>query len=160
MERITGKLDEFCPLKRTSEGIEISFDYERCADGSDLATWVCLTLPEGSTIRHIKRVIITSLNELTKERILRLFMWKGRQVWLSQENQFNYKAAYDLAVQTDGENLPVTFKFGNDERPFYYEFKTKSELEEFYLSMQKFINEQIAIGWAKKDSINWDDYKL
>ena len=87
-------------------------------------------------------------------------MWKGRQVWLSQENQFNYKAAYDLAVQTDGENLPVTFKFGNDERPFYYEFKTKSELEEFYLSMQKFINEQIAIGWAKKDSINWDDYKL
>ena len=38
-------------------------------------------------------------------------------VWLSSENQFNYKAAYDLAVQTGGATLPVTFKFGTDEVP-------------------------------------------
>lgn len=29
-------------------------------------------------------------------------------MWLSQENQYDYKAAYDLAFQTDGKTLPVS----------------------------------------------------
>jgi hypothetical protein len=53
-------------------------------------------------------------------------------VWLSSENQFNYKAAYDLAVQTGGATLPVTFKFGTDEVPQYREFVTLEELTDFY----------------------------
>ena len=28
-------------------------------------------------------------------------------IWLSSENQFNYKVAYDLALQTNGANLPI-----------------------------------------------------
>jgi hypothetical protein len=38
-------------------------------------------------------------------------------VWLSTENQFNYKAAFDLATQTGGKSLPVTFKFGSTNNP-------------------------------------------
>ena len=82
------------------------------------------------------------------------------QVWLSLENQFNYKAAYDLAVQTEGKNLPVVFKFGSIDSPTYYKFDTLEELTDFYTKAMKFINEQLTIGWTKKDSINWDDYKL
>ena len=50
-------------------------------------------------------------------------------VWLSTENQYNYKAAYDLAVQTGGETLPVTFKFGSDEQPEYHTFEKLDESE-------------------------------
>ena len=48
-------------------------------------------------------------NSQTDAAILSGFAYNGAHVWLSVENQYNYKAAYDLAVQTGGETLPVTF---------------------------------------------------
>ena len=39
-------------------------------------------------------------------------IWNNKRIWLSSENQFNYKVAYDLALQTNGANLPIIFKFG------------------------------------------------
>ena len=80
-------------------------------------------------------------------------------VWLSTENQFNYKAAYDLAVQTNGANLPQVFKFGSTENPEYYKFETVEELTDFYIKATTYINQCLAVGWAKKDSINWDEYQ-
>lgn len=80
-------------------------------------------------------------------------------MWLSSENQFNYKAAYDLAVQTNGANLPQVFKFGSTENPEYYKFETVEELTDFYTKATTYINQCLAVGWAKKDNINWDDYK-
>ena len=62
------------------------------------------------------------------EEIRSGFTYNGIPVWLSQENQFNYKSAYDLAVQTDGTSLPVRFKFGTDDEPVYYEFNTWDNL--------------------------------
>ena len=41
-------------------------------------------------------------NDERDEKIVSGFVWRDMQVWLSSENQFNYKAAYDLAVQTKG----------------------------------------------------------
>ena len=39
--------------------------------------------------------------------------------------------AYDLAVQTNGVSLPVTFKFGDNDNPVYYKFTTLEELTDF-----------------------------
>ncbi len=66
----------------------------------------------------VKALIMDWYNQKVDETILKGFSYEGVQVWLSRENQFNYKAAYDLAVQTNGATLPVVFKFGTDERPF------------------------------------------
>ena len=63
----------------------------------------------------IKSVITGWYNDQTDREILSGFVYEEMPVWLSGENQFNYKAAYDLAVQTGGATLPVTFKFGTDE---------------------------------------------
>jgi hypothetical protein len=82
------------------------------------------------------------------------------QVWLSSENQFNYKAAYDLAIQTNGANLPIKFKFGSTEDPIYYTFESIGDLQDFYISAMNFINTTLNEGWNKKDSINWEDYKI
>ena len=74
------------------------------------------------------------------------------------ENQFNYKAAYDLAVQTNGASLPVTFKFG-DSSPVYHTFNTLEEISDFYTSALSYVNNMLADGWAKKDSLDWSEYE-
>ena len=81
------------------------------------------------TLEEIKTTVLTSYNARIDEAIRSGFHWEETPVWLSAENQFNYKAAFDLAVQTDGANLPVVFKLGTDEKPVYREFTTVDELE-------------------------------
>jgi len=82
------------------------------------------------------------------------------KIWLSTENQFNYKAAYDLAVQTNGSNLPIVFKFGTTNSPIYYTFETLEDLTNFYTSAMSYINTTLVEGWKEKDNINWESYKI
>lgn len=111
-----------------------------------------------TTTRYIdKEVPIETVR--TDELILSGFIWKDMSVQLSSENQFNYKAAYNLAVQTNGANLPQVFKFGDTLNPIYYKFETVEDIADFYTKASTYINQVLAVGWAKKDNINWDDYK-
>lgn len=80
-------------------------------------------------------------------------------VWLSAENQANYKAAYDLAVQTQGESLPYKVKLGSEDAPVYREFSSLQDFKSFYLSVQKHINDTINDGWKRKDAIDWSRYQ-
>jgi hypothetical protein len=111
------------------------------------------------TLREVKNIVLKGYNAIVDETILNGFKWKGMPVWLSSENQFNYKAAYDLAFQTNGASLPTVFKFGTTEEPVYYKFDTLEELTDFYTKALTYINEQLAIGWYKKDSIDWSEYE-
>lgn len=111
------------------------------------------------TLSEVKNIVLNGYNAITDGKILSGFVWKDMPVWLSTENQFNYKAAYDLAFQTNGASLPTVFKFGTTENPIYYKFDTLEELSDFYIKAMTYINEQLAIGWAKKDSIDWSVYE-
>ena len=111
------------------------------------------------TLQEVKNIVLGGINQQTDEAILGGFKWKDMQVWLSSENQFNYKAAYDLAFQTNGATLPTVFKFGTTEEPIYYKFDNLEELTDFYTKALTYINEQLAIGWYKKDNVNWNDYE-
>lgn len=110
-------------------------------------------------LEEVKKVVLDWMNGQIDNDILSGFTWEGMAVWLSSENQFNYKAAYDLAVQTGGANLPVTFKFGTTEEPVYHEFKELSELTDFYVKAMKYINDTLAEGWTKKDAMEWGEYE-
>lgn len=112
------------------------------------------------TMQEIRSIIFEWINTQTDEKILSGFEWNGMPVWLSTENQFNYKAAYDLAVQTGGANLPTVFKFGDNDNPQYHKFETVEELTDFYMKAMTYINEQLAIGWTKKDTIDWEQYNI
>lgn len=111
------------------------------------------------TIDEIKSIIVAWYNAKIDEQILSGFVWNGLTVWLSSENQFNYKAAYDLAVQTGGANLPITFKFGTTNEPVYHTFTTVEELNGFYLSAMAYINNTLAVGWSEKDSFDYTPYE-
>lgn len=107
----------------------------------------------------IKNAILDAINKDTDYKIISGFQWRNMPVWLSTENQFNYKAAYDLAVISQGKSLPVVFKFGTTENPIYYTFDSLEEISDFYLSAMAYINNTLEEGWKAKDSINWDIYK-
>lgn len=112
------------------------------------------------TLAEIKSIVIGGINKQTDEAIITGLRWRDMQIWLSTENQFNYKAAYDLALQTNGNALPVVFKFGDEGNPQYFKFEDIETLQDFYFKAVEHINKQLAIGWNKKDSINWEEYKI
>lgn len=112
------------------------------------------------TLDEIKETIIAQINKNIDEKILCGLTWKDTPIWLSTENQFNYKAAYDLAVQTAGASLPVTFKFGTDDEPVYHTFENLDELQEFYTSVITHVQQTLADGWKEKDNINWSVFTL
>lgn len=110
--------------------------------------------PAKPTPQEVEEDIRKTINARTDEAILSGFAWRDMPVWLSQENQFNYKTAYDLAVQLDGANLPVTFKFGSDEAPVYHSFNSLADLREFYLGVTAHVTECIKAGWEEKNCVH------
>lgn len=118
-----------------------------------------LKFPYKPTLDIIKEVILGIENTKIDNEILSGYVWNDMSVWLSSENQFNYKAAYDLAIQTNGANLPVTFKFGTTEEPKYHEFSTIEDLTDFYTGAMNHVNTTLKEGWEKKDSIDWTEYE-
>lgn len=107
----------------------------------------------------IKNAILDAINKDVDQKILSGFVWKDMPVWLSTENQFNYKAAYDLAVMSQGKSLPVLFKFGTTENPIYHTFETLEDISDFYLSAMAYISKTLEDGWVMKDSIDWSEYE-
>lgn len=136
--------------KVNAEGVEIK---------TPLAVWQEHTFNHIPTLAEIKAIITDYYNKQIDQQILCGFVWNNMKVWLSTENQFNYKVAYDLAVQTGGATLPITFKFGDETEAVYHVFQTLDELTDFYLASINYVQSVLQEGWKKKDKINWNIYQ-
>lgn len=110
------------------------------------------------TVQECQNIILEWHNKRIDNEILSGFSWNGMSVWLSTENQFNYKAAFDLAVQTEGATLPVTFKFGSTLAPVYHEFTALEELTDFYTKAMAYVSTVLKAGWMRKEAIDWVPY--
>lgn len=108
------------------------------------------------TKAELKSDIDALINTEADGRILSGYEYGGETVWLSSENQFNYKAAYDLAVQTNGATLPVTVKTGDDEAPVYQTFDSVNALGEFYMGMLEHIQAAQRAAWKEKDGVDYE----
>ncbi len=109
---------------------------------------------------EVLEVLRNWYNAKTEGLIRTGFVWEKIPVWLSVENQVNYKAAFDLAVQTEGANLPVVFKFGTDEKPVYRTFATTDDLRDFYTAMVSYIQTTLEAGWKEKEAIDVGKYNV
>lgn len=159
-----GKEDIIEPVYKTNDDGTIYFNKEgKPVIVEYTQTSQCKVLLEtyrkGVNIEDIKNSVNSFYNENTKWKIISGFVWNGMNVWLSSENQFNYKAAYDLAVQSEGKSLPVVFKFGTTDNPVYHTFETLEDITDFYSSAITYINKTLADGWKKKDSLDWSEYE-
>ena len=168
MLRITHLKEKYVPLSQLASGrwkIHFGFTpyYEEDEDGNkvetQLGTWTEALVPFKPSLEQLKKLVLDAINKEVDEKILSGFVWKDMPIWLSTENQFNYKAAYDLAVMSQGQSLPVTFKFGTTESPVYYTFETLDDISDFYISAMAYINTTLAEGWKLKDSIDWSVYE-
>ena len=168
MLRITNLKSKFIPLSPMASGrwkLHFGFVpyYEVDEEGNkvetQLGTWTEALVPFKPSLEQLKKLVLDAINKEVDEKILSGFVWKDMHVWLSTENQFNYKAAYDLAVMSQGQSLPVTFKFGTTESPMYYTFETLDGISDFYISAMAYINSTLAEGWKLKDSIDWSVYE-
>ena len=79
----------------------VRWDVREHDDGT--ADYMEAELTHKPTDEEIKDLVRKWYNQQTDAAILSGFSYEGASVWLSQENQYNYKAAYDLAFQTDGK---------------------------------------------------------
>lgn len=168
MLRITHLKSKYVPLSKMASGrwkLHFGFEpfYEVDEEGNktetELGTWSETILPFKPSLEQLKKLALDAINKEVDEKILSGFVWKEMPVWLSTENQFNYKAAYDLAVMSSGQSLPVMFKFGTTENPVYYHFSTLEDISDFYVSAMTYINTTLAEGWQKKDAIDWSVYE-
>jgi len=114
------------------------------------------------TIDEIKEVINAQINADTDTKILTQFTWNGKRVWLSQENQMNFKSAYDLTLQTDGSTLPIKFKLGEDERGevIYHTFTKIEPFTDFIIKAFTFINATLNEGWKEKDGVDYSKFEI
>lgn len=129
------------------------------ADGEETAEYMEHKYDHRPTPDEVRQLIIGWHNARIDAAILSGFVWRGNAVWLSAENQSNYKAAFDAAVMSDGALLPVTFKFGTGSDPVYHEFRDIEELKDFYYSALRYVQQTLADGWRTKDSVDFSVYE-
>jgi hypothetical protein len=167
---MSGKKSDFSLVREENSRIVIGYDLKKVA-GKNLYEWYEIYIPKTQcsqlTLQMVKDAIFGDINAQTDEIIISGFTWSpvGSEevipVWLSTENQFNFKSAYDLAVQKNGATLPVTFKMGETEDglPVYHTFETMEDADDFYIKAVAYINQTLSDGWARKDSIEWEPYE-
>lgn len=137
----------------------VRWDVQEIEDGQN-ATYLETEYDHKPSPAEIKTLLTQWHNRQCDEKIISGYEWRGMAVWLSAENQFNYKAAYDLAMQTEGKSLPVKFKFGTDESPEYHTFNDMSELIDFYVGAISHVNRTLEECWAAKEAIDLAQYKV
>ena len=163
MKKIQGTLSDFARFKEDGGRFVIGYGLTQLTD--TLYEWFEITIYKRQqpivTLADVKNAIIDGIDAQTDERILSGFAWNDKPVWLSSENQFNFKAAYDVAVQSEGASLPVKFKLGEDAdgHPVYHTFTALSAFTDFYTRAIAYINQCLNEGWAEKDGIDWAPYE-
>lgn len=157
MKTAIKKLKDFKPIERKSNGnVTIMMEYKPIS--KDMGKCLIHTFTNNPSMDEIKTFIIEYINSQTDAKILSGLTYQGKMVWLSSENQQNYKSAYDLAIQTNGQILPVTIKVGDTTDYSYITFNTIDELSDFYITGYRHIQSCLEEGWKKKDSIDWSLY--
>lgn len=113
------------------------------------------------TKTELKEDITQLIDCTTDSKILQGFRWNEVSVYLSTENQMNFKAAFDLNMQTGGLMLPVKFKLGEDTEgnAVYHTFENMDDFTNFYTSAVSYINQCLNEGWAEKDSLDMSSYE-
>lgn len=163
MNKVFGKKTDFAPIREDASRVIISYGYEVVDEEN--ATWIEIYLYKKQisqvSLADVKDAIIADINARTDEKILTGFVWNGKPVYLSKENQENYLGALTAAQLTEGESLPIKFKLGEDEdgKAVYHTFTAVNSLKQFYLEGVAYINQCLNEGWTEKDGIDWEPYE-
>lgn len=154
MAKVYGLKQCYVPVRETYSQTIISYSMTPEPDGVH-ATWheVYFNKKEVQkpSLEQIKDAVISDINARVKDNIISGFVWNGKPVWLSEENQMNF--AQGVA--------PVTLKIGEqaDGSPIYQSFGTAEELKAFSDACTLYKQQCLSNGYAEKDNIDWSPYE-
>ncbi len=104
--------------------------------------------------------VLNELNSECEKEIIENLEINGKKVWLSFENQQNYKMLYDYFTKNTTK-LPLKVKLYDENGVGEYkEFDSFEDYETFYFATIEHINSTLAKYWEIKDNINWSEYKI
>jgi len=156
MNVATGKIDQYVPLRKSNGKYIISWGLS--PNGKDSYKWMYFISDLKPTLESIRNEIESYINNETKKAISERFTWNGMSIFLSMENQIDYKLLYDVTVMQDGANLPAKLRFKVDGEYIYYEIETIDEFKDFMIAMNNHIRTALNSGYAKKESIDYNEY--
>lgn len=147
----------FNPIQQT---FAVRFDKQK--ENDTVYSYQQILYPYKPSFEAIKEAILGYFNGLCDTQIYSGYTYNGYTVWLSQENQMNYKTNYDLALQTSiagGEFEVIKIKIGDNLESIYHTFESFKEYQDFVIGYINHIKISLDKFWTIKDSIEWDDYK-
>ena len=115
------------------------------------AEWMEHDFDHRPTADEIHALYVELVNDEVHQRILTGFVYEGRPVYLSMENQVTFR---------NSMTCPVRLKLGEeaDGTPVYYEFTSSSKLTAFQKAVGNHVKECLNEGWKKKDAFDVEPY--
>ncbi|MBP3762958.1 MAG: hypothetical protein J6I49_03645 [Bacteroidales bacterium] len=115
------------------------------------AEWYEEDFDHRPTATEIRALFVELVNERVQQSILTGFTYEGKAVWLSEENQLNFRST---------PSVPVRFKLGEDEdgNAVYHTFTTQKELAAFNKAISDHIAQCLNEGWTEKDGFDVEPY--
>lgn len=153
MNKVNGTQNSYAPIREEGSRITICYGLKQLS--KDLYEWIEIYLPKKQvsqiTLEAVKAAIITDINERITNSIISGFVWEGKPVWFSLENQINFSQA----------SAPTTLKIGEmeDGAPVYHLFSTDAELTAFNEACLAWKNGCLEAGRAEKEGIDWAPYE-
>ena len=154
---------DFALVKQDRSRTIVGYELRRL-EGSALSEWHEVYFPRKvvdlPSIAQVKEAVNADIDAQTDAKILNSYEFtpdgasEPITVWLSKESQTNFSEAHRLQI------VPVKFKLNEteDKQPIYHTFETFEELDRFYKGGVQYINYCLNVGWARKDSIDWEPY--
>lgn len=117
----------------------------------DGAEWMEHDFDHRPTADEVRALFVELVNEKVQQSILTGFTYEDHPVWLSTENQLNFRSA---------PTVPVRFKLGEEEdgSPVYHTFTTQKELTAFNKAVADYIAACLNEGWTEKDAFDMEPY--
>ena len=115
------------------------------------AEWMEHDFDHRPTADEVRSLFVELVNERVQQSILTGMTYEGQPVWLSEENQLNFRSA---------PTVPVRFKLGEnpDGTPVYHTFTTQKELTAFNKAVADHIAACLNEGWNEKDAFDVEPY--
>lgn len=173
MNKVNGLKSEFAYLQEDASRIIIGYNYHEVDETHAEWNEVYVYKKQRSSLSfaEIKKAIKDDIDSDTDDKILCGYEWtilhgddegKTVKVWLSKENQNNFKAKHDAAKEyPDLVTFPMKYKVSEDENEnaIYEVFESFEELVRFFVGGLGYIETCYQAGWAIKDSIDFSVYK-
>lgn len=112
--------------------------------------WFEETIEGTPTIDQVKTIIEDFYNQEAQKKILEGFIYNDKVIWLSSENQMNYKSLFDLKA----EKNVIKTSDGS-----YLTFESFKDYEKFYYAIIEFIQTTLQECWNNKDNFDYSEYK-